>query len=121
MMMQFKGCIPLCSLIAGSKTFALNAYDLDSTTHTDINNLRSPAQSGLPSDTFGVPIILRTPPEWLVTMCRIRVDRGYLLLIMCQVALNTSYTSILITDTNCIQFDNNLHPQKYDMCTEKAF
>ncbi len=27
-----------------------------STTHTDINNLRSPAQSGLPRNTFGVPI-----------------------------------------------------------------
>ncbi len=27
-----------------------------SATHTDINNLRSPAQAGLSSDTFGVPI-----------------------------------------------------------------
>ncbi len=38
------------------ETLALNVYDLNSTSHSEINNLRSSAQSGLPSDTFGIPI-----------------------------------------------------------------
>ncbi len=51
----------LYSRMQGELGLASALNDLDSTTHTDINNLRSPAQSGLPRNTlprntFGVPI-----------------------------------------------------------------